>query len=259
MPVMEEQTQKRSQRVVNNRSISVKLWTSCEPASVNNTNNIDGSLADDRFIEALLCNCYYCNLYGPASAARPGPARPGPLHSRPGPARPVTYFLLSRLGPARPAGRPARADLWFTRQTVPDCRASWAEAARPISLRESSRYNDLAAVCGPQVTLSRNVGRGCKHLREIRRGRLMDTVESEDSHLVQNPLSNIIICLISTSFKCWVDWSKMSTRKLKYLIVFFLIIGRAGQIQINIFNITQTYNDFGYLSQQTLWNLYATI
>ena len=36
----------------------------------------------------------------------------------------------------------------FARQTVPDCRASWAEAARPVSLRESSRYNDLASVCG---------------------------------------------------------------------------------------------------------------
>ena len=91
MPVMEEKTQKRSQRVVNNRSISVKLWTSCEPASVNNTNNIDGSLVDDRFIEALLCNCYYCNLYGPASAARPGPARYTSGPARPGPARDLLF------------------------------------------------------------------------------------------------------------------------------------------------------------------------
>ena len=104
MPVMEEQTQKRSQRVVNNRSISVKLWTSCEPASVNNTNNIDGSLADDRFIEALLCNCYYCNLYGPASAARPGPARYTSGPARPGPWPTFFYLGLAWLGPraARP-------------------------------------------------------------------------------------------------------------------------------------------------------------
>ena len=50
--------------------------------------------------------CYYCNLYGPDPAARPGP-----LHIRPGPAWPVTYFLYP--GPARPAGHPARADLWL--------------------------------------------------------------------------------------------------------------------------------------------------
>ena len=109
MPVMEEQTQKRSQRVVNNRSISVKLWTSCEPASVNNTNNIDGSLADDRFIEALLCNCYYCNLYGPASAARPGPARYTSGPARPGPWPTFFYLGPARPGPARGPPGPCRS------------------------------------------------------------------------------------------------------------------------------------------------------
>ena len=109
MPVMEEQTQKRSQRVVNNRSISVKLWTSCEPASVNNTNNIDGSLADDRFIEALLCNCYYCNLYGPAFAAQPGPARYTSGPARPGPWPTFFYLGPARPGPARGPPGPCRS------------------------------------------------------------------------------------------------------------------------------------------------------
>ena len=39
-----------------------------------------------------------------------GSARPGPSAFRPGPARLKT--MISRPGPARPAGRPARADLW---------------------------------------------------------------------------------------------------------------------------------------------------
>ena len=71
---------------------------------VNSINNIDGSLADDRFIEALLCNWRHTviTVICTGRIRRPGPAR-----YKSGPARPVTYFLYP--GPARGPPGPCRS------------------------------------------------------------------------------------------------------------------------------------------------------
>ena len=82
---------------------------------VNSINNIDGSLADDQFIEALLCNWRHTviTVICTGRIRRPGPARPVTNQARPGPW--PTFNIQARPGPARPAGRPARADLcsWY--------------------------------------------------------------------------------------------------------------------------------------------------
>ena len=70
---------------------------------VNSINNIDRSLADDRFIEALLCNWRHTVITVICTGRI---RRPGPLQIRPGPARDLLF--ISRPGPARPGPRAAR-------------------------------------------------------------------------------------------------------------------------------------------------------
>ena len=76
---------------------------------VNSINNIDGSLADDRFIEALLCNWRHTviTVICTGRIRRPGPARPVTNQARPGPW--PTFYIQARPGPARGPPGPCRS------------------------------------------------------------------------------------------------------------------------------------------------------